>query len=511
MQKYIKQILENLDIIKIYNQQLLDSTVVSGIKYNSKEITNGDIFVCLSGQHTDGNLFISEAVSKGAAAIITQKDVSVKLTCPVIVVSDVNSALAQISNNFYDYPSKKVLLIGVTGTNGKTTICYLLESIFLSAGYKTGVIGTINYRYNNKIFPSVHTTPFSSDLQKILYDMVLEKVEVVIMEVSSHSLVQKRVEGCEFDIAIFTNLSEEHLDYHRTMDEYFEAKSLLFKNMIEQKKDIFYTSNLGRKVCIINYDDAYGKKLLDLCSIKDILLFSINHKNRTKNVKYPIFTAANIKYTSSATEFEIINSFNKVKIYSHLIGRFNVENILASFVAAYSQKIDFEFIIEGIKKVKSIPGRLEKVDIPADYTVIIDYAHTPDALEKVLLLLKSIPHKKLIVVFGCGGDRDRSKRPLMGSVATTLADYVIVTSDNPRTEDPNKIILDIELGIKRAGNTNYEIIPDRKEAIFKALSLGSSGDIILLAGKGHENYQIIGTQKIHFDEREIVREFFNKK
>jgi len=509
MQKHIKQILENLDIIKIYNHELLNNTVVSGIKYNSKEVTNGDIFVCLSGKHTDGNLFINEAVSKGAVAIVTQKEPQEKVSCPVIIVSDVNSALAKISSNFYEHPSKKVLLIGVTGTNGKTTVCYLLESIFTTAGYKTGVIGTINYRYNAKIIQATHTTPFSSDLQKILYEMVKEKVEVVIMEVSSHSLVQKRVEGCEYDIAIFTNLSSEHLDYHKTMENYFEAKSLLFKNLKDTKKEVFFNSNLGEKTCVINYNDEYGKKLISLCSVKNIFLYSINNKNKIN--KYPLFSAVDIKYTPSSTEFEIVNGSNKTKIFSHLIGKFNVENILAAFVAAYSQKLKIETIKEGIEKVRCIPGRLEKVDIPANFSVIIDYAHTPDALEKVIIILKSIPHKKLIVVFGCGGDRDRSKRPTMGAIATTLADYVIVTSDNPRTEDPNKILLDIELGIKKVGNTNYEIISDRKEAIYKALSIASDNDIVLLAGKGHENYQIIGTQKIHFDEREIVCEFFNKK
>jgi len=511
MQKHIKKIIENLSITKIYNKELLDTTVVSGIKYNSKEVKEGDIFVCLTGEHTDGNLFINEAVSKGAKAIITQKEViQQKINCPIIVVADINSALAQISNSFYDYPSKKILLIGVTGTNGKTTVCYLLESIFSAAGYKTGVIGTINYRYNTKLFEAIHTTPFSCDLQKILYEMVKEKIEVVIMEVSSHSLVQKRVEGCEFDIAIFTNLSSEHLDYHKTMENYFEAKSLLFKNLKEEKKEIFANSNLGNKTCVINYKDEYGKKLINLCSIKNILLYRINNKNK-KNGNYPIFSAINIKYSPLSTEFEIINCLNKIKIYSNLIGKFNVENILAAFVAAYSQKIDVNTIVEGIKNVKCIPGRLEKVEIPANFSVIIDYAHTPDALEKVLKTLKSIPHRKLIVVFGCGGDRDRSKRPIMGSIATTIADYVIVTSDNPRTEDPNKILLDIELGIKKAGNTNYEIIPNRKDAIFKALSIASDNDIVLLAGKGHETYQIIGTQKIHFDEREVVYEFFNKK
>lgn len=510
MQKQIKQILNGIKIVKIYNEQLLDTINVSGIKYNSKTITPGDIFVCLPGLHTDGTLYIDEAVQNGAVVVVTQREVENKYNnVPIVVVENAFSTLAKLSSNFYDHPSKKVLLIGVTGTNGKTTVTYLLESIFSTAGYKTGVIGTINYRYNNKIMTANNTTPFSADLQKLLYEMVNSGVEVVIMEVSSHSLVQKRVEECEFDVAIFTNLSLEHLDYHNTMEEYFYAKSLLFRMLTPNKKDIFCSSSLGRKCCVINNDDEYGRKLKDLCSIEDVFLYGKGTKNKNGLKK---FVASNIVCNTSGTQFII--SYNRDKqeiITTHLLGEFNVYNILASFATAYLQNISPEIIKKGILKVNSIPGRLEKINIPADFSVIIDYAHTPDALQKVISTLKKLPHNRLIVVFGCGGDRDRSKRPVMGSIATSLADYVIITSDNPRTEDPQKILLDIEVGIKKSGNTNYEIIVDRRDAIFKALSIAKHNDIILLAGKGHENYQIIGTQKIHFDEREIVLEFFSKR
>ncbi len=506
MQKPIKSITENLDIIKIYNERYLNETI-KGIKYNSKEISEGDIFVCLKGAHTDGTLYIEEAIRNGAKAIITQKDIPAdKYDVPIIVVKDANSALAKVSANFFDHPSKKLLLIGVTGTNGKTTITYLLESIFKSAGFKTGVIGTINYRFNDKVIPANNTTPFASDLQKILFEMLNCGVEVVVMEVSSHSLVQKRVEECEFDIAIFTNLSQEHLDYHNSMEEYFYAKSLLFRNMRKEKKEIFSLKDFGNKVCVINYDDEYGKKLINLCNSEEIILCSKGAKNKNGNKK---IVAVNEEYSSTGTQFEIYyNSSKKVKISSKLIGEFNVYNILLAFAAAYSQNIDIKYILDGISNVKNIPGRLEVVKTSKGFTVIIDYAHTPDALQKVITTLKKLEHKNLIVVFGCGGDRDRSKRPVMGAIATTHADYVIVTSDNPRTEDPQRILLDIEVGIKKAGNTNYEIIPDRKEAIFRALSLAKQNDIVLLAGKGHEDYQIIGTTKIHFDEREIIKEYF---
>lgn len=508
MQKQIKDLLKDINVKKLYNNELL-TKYVSGITYNSKNVKPGEIFVCLKGVHTDGTLYIEEAVKNGAVAVVTQQEVPEQFNNFVIMVDNTETALGILATNFYDNPSKKVLLIGVTGTNGKTTVTYLLESIFKTAGYKTGVIGTINYRYNDKVIPAINTTPFASDLQKILYEMVTSGVEVVIMEVSSHALAQNRTYGCEFDVAIFTNLSQDHLDYHIDMENYFQAKSLLFRNMIGTKKDIFLHSHLGRKVCVINYDDEYGRKLIELCSIKDILLYCKGVNNKNKNSK---FTAINIEYTNNSTVFDIVTpQQDKVKITTPLLGEFNVYNILASFVAAYSQNIPNSLIVEGISKVSCIPGRLERLNIPANFTVVIDYAHTPDALQKVLSMLKHLPHRKLIVVFGCGGDRDRSKRPLMGTIATTLADYAIVTSDNPRTEDIQKILLDIEIGIKKAGNTNYEIIPDRKQAIHKALSIAQENDIVLLAGKGHENYQIIGNQKIHFDEREIVSEFFNQR
>ncbi|MCX7957080.1 MAG: UDP-N-acetylmuramoyl-L-alanyl-D-glutamate--2,6-diaminopimelate ligase [Endomicrobia bacterium] len=509
MHKQIKEVIEGVNIKKVYNEQLLNQLIVTGVKYNSKLIADSNIFVCLPGQHTDGNIYIGEAIKNGAKVIVTSRNIEIKnekiLT---ILVEDINTALAKLSANFYGHPSKNLLLIGVTGTNGKTTITYLLESIFKTAGYNTAVIGTINYRFNNKIIPAQNTTPFSSDLQELLYEMLQKNIEVVIMEVSSHALDQGRVKECEFDVAIFTNLSQDHLDYHHTMQDYFHAKSILFKTMLPEKKAIFLDKSIGNKFCIINYDDEWGKKLVDLCSIKNILFYSVNSKTKNGHKKY---TTANLELLTEKTKFDIIYNGEKVEIISNLIGKFNVYNILASFTAAHSQNISIEKIVEGIGNLSHIPGRLEKVPTPANFSVFIDYAHTPDALHKVISTLKKLSHKKLIVVFGCGGDRDRSKRPLMGTLATKLADWVIVTSDNPRTEDPQMIILDIEVGIKNSGNTNYEIIPDRKNAIFKALSLAQDNDIILLAGKGHETYQIIGNEKIHFDEREIVKDFFSKK
>lgn len=505
MQKRIKDLLTDIKILKFYPEdyyQFLEKNVFS-IKYNSKEIKPNDIFVCLGGQHTEGILYVDEAIKNGAICIVADKEVRfMNNNVLYILVDDARVALAKLSSNFYDNPSKKMLLIGITGTNGKTTVTYLLESIFREANYNPAVIGTINYRFNDKIYLSKNTTPFASDLQGLLYEMYVSSVEVVIMEVSSHALDQKRVLGCDFDVAVFTNLSSEHLDYHKNMDEYFLAKSILFKNLNKDKKEIFKDSKLGKKVCVINYDDEYGKKLINMLEDKEVLLYGKGNNGKNK------FKAVNITYFKDKTQFEIQRNGNKVFIESQLLGEFNVYNILASYVVAYSQGIEDSKIVDGIKKVTNIKGRLEKIPTPKGYDVIIDYAHTPDALQKVILTLKKIPHRKLIVVFGCGGDRDRNKRPVMGSIATTLSDYVILTSDNPRNEDPQKIILDIEVGIKKSKNTNYEIMVDRKEAIFKALSIAQQGDIVLLAGKGHEDYQIIGDKKIHFDEREIINDFF---
>ena len=512
MQKRIKDVLEGINVLKFYTKENIEkilNTPINGIKYNSKNVSKRDIFVCLPGHHTDGIFYIDEAIKNGAVCIVFDKEVKFDYEGVLgILVENAIDALAKLSSNFYNHPSKKLLLIGVTGTNGKTTVTYLLESIFKEAGYNPGVIGTVNYRFNDNVYESPNTTPFASDLQKLLFDMHNSNVNVVVMEVSSHSLVQKRVLGCEFDVGVFTNLSQEHLDYHKTMQNYFEAKSILFKSIKTEKKEIFKNSQLGKKVCVINFDDYWGKQLVELCKDKETILYTKGSKNDNSRNK---FKAVNIKYYTDKTQFEIIYNKNRVFIETQLLGEFNVYNVLAAFATAYSQGIKEDLIVGGIKKLYCIPGRLEKISIPNGYTVIIDYAHTPDALQKVIYSLKQLPHKKLIVVFGCGGDRDRNKRPLMGSIATTLADYVIVTSDNPRTEDPKKIILDIEVGIKKVGKTNYEIVVDRKEAIFKSLSLAKSGDIILLAGKGHENYQIIGGQKYHFDEKEIISEFFNKE
>ncbi len=512
MQKQIKSILSGINIKKIFNEQNINM-VVSGIKYNSKQILPGDIFVCLQGQHTHGARFITEAVQRGAKCIVLDNesfisdDIIVKKDLLIVIVENASLALARLATNFYDNPSSKMLLIGITGTNGKTTLSYILESIFSKSGYNPGIIGTINYRYNGKIFPSENTTPFSSELQQILYNMYKEKVNVVIMEVSSHALAQGRVEGCEYDVAVFTNLSNEHLDFHQTMENYFESKSLLFKKMTNNKKEIFRNTLIGTKTCVINVDDEWGRRLINVCGISNVLTYGKNSRNGF----VAQFKWKNMKTDLEQTQFDIVFNKKELKIVSPFIGEYNVYNVLASFVVAYSQGIDVDVIVDGIRNAQLVPGRLEKLNFPEGFSVIIDYAHTPDALKKVIEVLKQLPHKRLIVVFGCGGDRDRSKRPVMGSIAVELADYVILTSDNPRTEDPQKIILDIEIGIKKTGRTNYEVIIDRKDAIFRAIKLAEPKDIILLAGKGHENYQILGTQKVHFDEREIVQQAIELK
>ncbi len=463
---------------------------ITGISYDSRKVQPGNIFFCMHGQHTDGEKFVSSAIENGASVIFSDKKLEIDQKITLVIVPDVSLALAYVSSKFYDFPSEKLQIIGVTGTNGKTTITYLLESIFNTAGIPCGVIGTVNYRIGNEIFSAETTTPQSPDLQKFLYKAVEKRVKVIIMEVSSHSLALNRVTYTKFHTGIFTNLTRDHLDFHKTFEEYFKAKAKLFE--------------MADKFAIINIDDEWGIKLLDIAKCPVVTYGIINKKS-----DYTVFDLKQNLYNS----FYIYDSKNgkNLKINSSLIGEHNVYNILASYICAVKFGIDQNHIKTGIENIKTIPGRLEKVECGQNFNVLVDYAHTDDALKNVLIALNKLPHKRIITVFGCGGDRDRSKRPLMGEIAVNLSDYVIVTSDNPRSEDPEKIALDIEVGIHRAGKNNYEIVIDRESAIKKALSIAKKGDIVLLAGKGHETYQIIGDKKIYFDDREIVKNFLMNK
>jgi len=463
---------------------------VTGISYDSRRTKSGDIFFCMHGQHTDGEKFVNSAIENGAVAIFSDKKLELNNRATLVVVPDITLALAYVSSKFYNFPSEKLQIIGVTGTNGKTTITYLLESIFNTAGISCGVIGTINYRIGKEIFPAENTTPQAPDLQEFLSRAVEKNIKVVVMEVSSHSLALNRVAYTKFNTGIFTNLTRDHLDFHKTFEEYFKAKAKLFESV--------------EKFAIINIDDPWGEKLLNIIKCP-VITYGISNKKSD-------FTITELKQ-NLVSSFYILNpkKKEKIKINTSLIGEHNLYNILASVICAFNFGIQPEDIRKGIENVKKIPGRLEKVECGQKFTVLVDYAHTDDALKNVLTTLNKLPHRRIFTVFGCGGDRDRSKRSLMGEVAVTLSDYVIITSDNPRSEDPEKIALDIEVGIHRVGKTNYEIIIDRELAIKKALSIANESDIVLLAGKGHENYQIIGDQKIHFDDTEIAKNFLLSK
>ncbi|GAF68995.1 unnamed protein product, partial [marine sediment metagenome] len=387
--------------------------------------------------------------------------------------------LALLASKFYGYPSKRLRLIGVTGTNGKTTVSYLIDSILRNYGFKVGVIGTISYRYNNRILPAPQTTPESLDLQYLLRDMVNNKVDYCILEASSHSLELQRLVGCEFHTAIFTNLGQDHLDFHKNRDIYFEAKAKLFRD---------YPIKIG----IINIDDPYSKRLLENFSGR-VMTYSLNKSSDV--------IAEDMSCSQKGISVTVKTAQGRTKIKSSLLGQYNVYNILAAIGTGICHEMDLKTIKKGIEMVRVIPGRFEKIEEGQDFMVAVDFAHTEDALKNLLISARNITKKRLILVFGCGGDRDRLKRSLMGRVAARFSDFTIITSDNPRTENPIKIIEEIEKGFDEVEGKigDYIKIEDREEAISRALNLACAGDFVLIAGKGHEPYQIIGNERKSFD------------
>ena len=461
-----------------------DDIEISGIEHDSRKVEAKNLFVCMEGAHVDGHNFIPQATDNGAVAILTtRKNFIPPENISALIVPDMLNALAVIVPYFYDYPSRKMRVIGITGTNGKTTTSYLLREIFKSAGFKVGLIGTIQILIGDESFPVRNTTPNVIDLQKILLDMLNKKVQVVVMEVSSHALAEHRVAGVEFDTAIFTNLTQDHLDYHLTMENYLRAKTKLF-DMVSRR------GRKQNKTAIINVDDAASEEILRHCLCKKIS-YGVKNFADLRGVK--------IQLGIRNLELEI----NKTKLSLHLTGMFNVYNVLAAFGAATAENIRPDIIKNALENFKSVPGRFERIFSDAPFEVIVDYAHTPDGVKNVLETAAQIVTGKIITVFGCGGDRDNSKRPIMGKLAAEFSDVVIVTSDNPRTEDPEKILDEIEVGI---GEKIHERIVDRRAAIFRAIELASAGDIVLILGKGHETYQILKDKTIHFDDREVARE-----
>lgn len=468
---------------KIYSG---DNPNISSIENDSRNIQKGSLFICIKGYNVDGHDYAALAVQNGAAAIIAEKELD--LSIPVIVVPDSKRAMAVLADAYFRQPSRKLHLIGITGTNGKTTISHLIEKIISDTGKKTGLIGTMYTKIGSKEYEVKNTTPDSLTLQKIFKQMVDEDVNSTVMEVSSHALDEGRVHGCDFNIAVFSNLTQDHLDYHKTMEAYKNAKGLLFSQL-----GSCFQHN-PPKYAILNNDDEATKSYIR-STAAHILTYGIDRKSDLQ--------ANNIQMTSSGTIFELISPFGIHIVSMQLIGKFSVYNVLASIGAGIATGIPIEQIIQSIKEVQGVSGRFETVDAGQDFSVIVDYSHTPDSLKNALTTVKQFAKKRVFVIVGCGGDRDRSKRPLMAEIACRFSSDPIFTSDNPRSEDPKQILLDMEDGVQ---GHQYKTIIDRKEAIHYAVKAASAGDVILIAGKGHETYQLIGNQMIHFDDREVAKE-----
>jgi UDP-N-acetylmuramoyl-L-alanyl-D-glutamate--2,6-diaminopimelate ligase len=483
----LHEILNGIPVMNITGDIDID---IKGIAYSSKNTENDFLFTALKGIKTNGNLYIQEALEKGTAAVLSEQPVPAGFNKTWIQVDDAREKAALIATNFYNNPSQKIKVIGITGTKGKTTTSYLLESILNSAGKRAGVIGTVSYRFGEKEKPAARTTPEAPDIQKMMRDMLDAGFTHCIIEVSSHALDLKRVTGISFSVAIFTNLSGDHLDYHRTMDEYFKAKKKLFQLKSE------------RRIAVVNADDDWGQKL-----ISELPLGIISYGTGPS----ALVRAENFEFSSTGTKITIKYPAGTLLITSALIGRPNLYNILAAVSAALSLNIPTRAIQTGISELKCVPGRFEKIKNDCGLNIFVDYAHSDDALRKLLETARELSSKKVIVVFGAGGDRDKSKRPRMGEAAGMLADWSIITSDNPRSEDPLKIISEIEFGFQKCGSSAYEIEPDRERAIFKALSMGEPGDYILIAGKGHENLQVIKDKILPFKDAEVVNRWLAQR
>jgi len=451
---------------------------VKGIAYDSRQVKPGYLFVAIEGFKTDGHHYIEDAVSNGAVAIVTQREVRVPEGISWVRIADTRKGLAQMAARFYGFPCDKMRVIGVTGTNGKTTTTYMIREVYKNAGKKTGIIGTINNMIGEKVLPVKHTTPESADLQKVMAQMVEEKVEAAVMEVSSHALSLHRVEGCHFDIGVFTNITQDHMDFHRDMEDYLSAKMRLFA---------------GAEVSIINADSYYGERITEGSGGK-VVTYGIESQADV--------LAREINISPAGVSFRVNWSGGDIQVNLKLTGLFNVYNALAAFTVGLEEGLEPEVIKDALETLEGVPGRFELVNKGQPFAVIVDYAHTPDGLENILSTARQFTSGRLITVFGCGGDRDRTKRPLMGKIGAELSDFAIITSDNPRTEDPERIIEDILEGVNSAGSVDYTVIPDRRSAIGHAIKSARAGDVVVIAGKGHETYQEINGKRFHFDDRE---------
>jgi UDP-N-acetylmuramoyl-L-alanyl-D-glutamate--2,6-diaminopimelate ligase len=464
----------------------LDRSVES-IAYDSRRVQRNGLFVALRGEKFDGHNFIEQAIEKGASVIVAEREQKYpRATC--VAVENTRTALADVSAAFYGYPARKLKLAGITGTNGKTTTTFLIQHICEKAGVRCGLIGTVRYQLGERVLPAARTTPESLDLQELLAQIVNAGCRAATMEVSSHALAQDRTRGLEWDVAVFTNLTQDHLDFHGTMKNYFESKLKLFSQLASQQKK-------RKPVAVINIDDRYGEQILGKID-KSISLITYGMGARAD------FRASNYRMEFGGTSYQLDARGKSYLVRIPLIGRFNVANSLAALAAANAMGIGVREAVLSLGKSPQVPGRLEMVPAKRQFQIFVDYAHTPDALLNVLKTLRELEPRRLIVVFGCGGDRDREKRPLMAQVVDLNADYAIITSDNPRKEDPAAIISYVERGFR---SSDYEKIIDRAEAIARAIALAQPRDIVLIAGKGHETYQEFADQTVPFDDIQVAR------
>ncbi len=500
-QRPAKQLLPALERIggAVASKSQSQAVTFSGVCYDSRKVASGDAFVCIEGEKFDGNKFIDDAIKAGASCIVSQRRSDRTLPVPYVVVSDVRSALAELAAYFYDEPSSKIRLIGVTGTNGKTTTTHLVEHIFLADRRKIGLIGTLGARWSEANQPSQyldtkHTTPQASDLQALLGDMASKNVSHVAMEVSSHALALERVHGCEFAVACLTNVTQDHLDFHKTMDHYWKAKRQLFEMLVKSRQ--------ANKTSVINIDDGLAPEFIKATSGTDVRTWTYGWKdNADMYVKGATFDFR-------GTRLKLETPHGELDLNLHLNGRFNVYNVMAALLICMAEGVDLEVCKEALEEFKGVAGRFETVSTGGDKPeplCLVDYAHTPDGLENVLKAARALVPDggQLIAVFGCGGDRDATKRPQMGGIADNLADVLVVTSDNPRSENPTSIIDNILAGIKRKEGIIIEA--DRARAIKQAVAKATERDIVVVAGKGHETYQILGDKTIDFDDRIEVR------
>ncbi|MBI5463517.1 MAG: UDP-N-acetylmuramoyl-L-alanyl-D-glutamate--2,6-diaminopimelate ligase [Ignavibacteriales bacterium] len=491
----LAQVLAGVPVAKMYQTMYghmvtTHDVEVRCLQYDSRKVERGDCFIALRGATSDGHSFIDTAIGSGAKVVVMERETlpdSYFMHAGVVkvVVGDSRKALARMASNYFGDPSAKMTVVGVTGTNGKTTTSYIIQSVLECAGYSTGLIGTIEYRIGAQVLPATHTTPESLELHELFSDMREGGCTAVSMEVSSHALHQSRVEGIPFAAAVFTNFTQDHLDYHGTMEEYFKCKKMLFDNLDDNA------------AAVTNTDDANGERIVA--------------DTRCRIVRYGMNNGADVRGTIKALEI----TGSTVRIETHeatldlrtqLVGRFNVQNALAAFAVGCGLGLEPKTITEGIEKQPPVRGRFEQVASPKGWTAIVDYAHTPDAMKNCLNTIREVMPKhrtgRIITVFGAGGDRDRTKRPEMGRIANALSDFAIVTSDNPRTEEAEKILDDIVEGIVPSSRVIRQV--DRRKAIEQAVEMARAGDVIVVAGKGHEEYQVIGTQKHHFSDREVL-------